>query len=47
MVCEDMRLGRRDRFRCEIGGLSLERGLNSVDRVIVGSDRFEGESFHQ
>jgi hypothetical protein len=43
-VCEDMILGRRDRFDCGILGLSLERGLNNVDRVIVELDMFGGET---
>ncbi len=40
VLCEDMRLGTRDRFRCGIGGLNLGGALNSVDKVIVGPDRF-------
>ena len=42
VVCEDMRLGTRDRFRCGIGELNLGGVLNSVDRVIVGLDMFGG-----
>lgn len=44
VVCEDMILGRKDRFDCGILGLSLERELNNVDRAIVDSDMSGGES---
>lgn len=42
MECGDRRLERKNRFRCEIGELSLEGDLNNADIVIVVLDRFEG-----
>jgi hypothetical protein len=44
-VCEDRRLEKRDKFRCGIGVSSLGEVLNSVDKVIAESDRFEGGPF--
>lgn len=47
VLCEDMRLGRQDRFYCGIEGLSSEGGLHNIDRVIVESDMFGGGSVSQ